>query len=57
MLILVTVFVVGSNNLLVSQNRELCDFSSSLSLITFDSSTSVDFILLIYVSSCSHHPS
>lgn len=31
----VVVFVVVSDHLLVSQNRELSDFSSSLSLITF----------------------
>lgn len=31
------------DHLLVSQNRELSDFSSSLSLITFNPSTSLDF--------------
>lgn len=39
----VVVFVVVGDHLLVSQNRELSDFSSSLSLITFNPSTSLDF--------------
>lgn len=45
----VVVFVVVSDHLLVSQNRELSDFSSSLSLTTFNPSTSIDFY---FINSC-----
>lgn len=45
----VVVFVVVSDHLLVSQNRELSDFSSSLSLTTFNASTSIDFY---FINSC-----
>lgn len=45
----VVVFVVVGDHLLVSQNRELSDFSSSLSLITFNPSTSLDFY---FINSC-----
>lgn len=36
---------------------ELSDFYSSLLLITFNTSTSINIILLIYFRSYTHHPS